>query len=238
MEKSKVAKMVINVEDMLDHRNKRKSEVHQPNLQEMWFLVAERYVKFSIFEFCILTELRCSGDSDTGIFESRPSQLKTKYFSQVDTVTHEDVKSTFIPACQMPDMDLVEALLDHDVALSGIPYFITACLFSRDYKKVVDHYLFMLVEEFSTLNTFPWEKLLFEITLSFLKDGLSRQTTHYRLRDMLVAFQAWIHETFHDLDEVIVTRISRTHPRIKIGMQMCNLLLLSWRSPTALTSLM
>ncbi|CAA2954827.1 Hypothetical predicted protein [Olea europaea subsp. europaea] len=32
---------------------------------------------------------------------------------------------------------------------------------------------------------------------------------------MLVAFQAWIYETFPGLDEVIVTKISTTHPRIK-----------------------
>ncbi|XP_022891911.1 uncharacterized protein LOC111406765 [Olea europaea var. sylvestris] len=189
-------------------------QVQQPNPTELWFLVAERYVRFSISEFCIVTGLRCSGDSDTGIFENRQSQLKNKYFSQVDIVTHEDVKSTFISACQMPDLDLVETLPNHDVALIGILYFITAYLFSKDYKKLVDHYLFTLVEDFPALNSFPWGKLLFEITLSSLKDALSRQTAHYRLRGMLVAFQAWIYKTFPDLDEVIVTRVSRTHPRI------------------------
>ncbi|XP_022851142.1 uncharacterized protein LOC111372943 [Olea europaea var. sylvestris] len=148
-------------------------QVQQPNPKEMWFLVAGRYVRFFISEFCIFMGLRCSGDSDTGIFESRQSQLKNKYFSQVDTMTHEDVKSTFIFACQMPDLDLVETLPDHDVALIGILYFVTAHLFPRDYKKVVDHYLFTLVEDFPELNSFPWGKLLFEITLSSLKDALS-----------------------------------------------------------------
>ncbi|XP_022851416.1 uncharacterized protein LOC111373162 [Olea europaea var. sylvestris] len=151
-------------------------QVYQPNPEELWFLVAGRYV---------------------------------------GSVTHEDVKSTFISACQMPDLDLVEALPDHDVALIGILYFITAYLFPRDYKKVVDHYLFTLVEDFPALNSFSWGKLLFDVTLSSLKDGLSRRTTHYRLRGMLVAFQAWIYETFPGLDEVIVTKISTTHPRIK-----------------------
>ncbi|CAA2963531.1 Hypothetical predicted protein [Olea europaea subsp. europaea] len=95
-------------------------QVQQPNTTELWFLVAERYVRFSISEFCIVTGLRCSGDSDTGIFESRQSQLKNKYFSQVDIVTHEDVKSTFISACQMLDLDLVETLPDHDIEICDL----------------------------------------------------------------------------------------------------------------------
>lgn len=65
------------------------------------------------------------------------------------------MKSTFLSVCQMPDLDLVEALPDNDIAMMGILYFITAYLFHRDYKKVVDHYLFVLVEDFSTLNRFP-----------------------------------------------------------------------------------
>ncbi|XP_022859950.1 uncharacterized protein LOC111380577 [Olea europaea var. sylvestris] len=130
-------------------------QVEQPNPKGMWFLVAGRYVRFSISKFCIVKGLRCAGDSDTSIFESRQSQLKNNYFSQVDTVTHEE--STFISACQMPDLDLVETLLDHDVSLIGILYFITAYLFPRDYKKVVDHYFFTLVKEFPALNSFRGE---------------------------------------------------------------------------------
>jgi hypothetical protein len=190
-------------------------QVIQSNAEEMWFYVAGRYVRFSISEFCLVTGLRCDGDSDTQVFEDRPSQMKTKYFAQVDSITHEDVKSTFLSACQMPDLDLVEALPDNDIAMMGILYFITAYLFPRDYKKVVDHYLFVLVEDFSALNRFPWGKLLFDITLGALRDGLSRRTTHYRLRGMLLAFQVWIYETFPSLDGIVVTRISRMYPRIK-----------------------
>ncbi|CAA2969560.1 Hypothetical predicted protein [Olea europaea subsp. europaea] len=65
------------------------------------------------------------------------------------------------------------------------------------------------------MNQFPWGKLLFEITLSALKDGMSRRNSHYRLRGMLVAFQAWIYETFPSLDGVVVIRISMMHPHIK-----------------------
>ncbi|CAA2991304.1 Hypothetical predicted protein [Olea europaea subsp. europaea] len=48
----------------------------------------------------------------------------------------------------MPDLDLVDALPDDDVAKMGALYFLIAYLFPRDYKKVVDNYLFALVEDF------------------------------------------------------------------------------------------
>ncbi|CAA2969461.1 Hypothetical predicted protein [Olea europaea subsp. europaea] len=114
----------------------------------------------------------------------------------------------------MPDLDLVEALLDNDVAMFGVLYFLTAYLFPCDYKKVVDHFLFVLVEDFNEMNSFPWGKLLFQITLGALRDGLSRRTPHYRLRGMLVPFQAWMYETFPSFESIVVTRISRVHPHI------------------------
>ncbi|CAA2955381.1 sentrin-specific protease 1-like [Olea europaea subsp. europaea] len=114
----------------------------------------------------------------------------------------------------MPDLDLVEALQDNDVAMFGVLYFLTAYLFPRDYKKAVNHFLFVLIEDFNKMNSFPWGKLLFQITLGVLRDGLSRRTPRYRLRGMLVAFQAWIYETFPYLDGIVVTRISRVHPLI------------------------
>ncbi|CAA2995134.1 Hypothetical predicted protein [Olea europaea subsp. europaea] len=45
----------------------------------------------------------------------------------------------------MPDLDLVEALPDDNVARMGALYFLTAYFFPRDYKKVVDNYLFALI---------------------------------------------------------------------------------------------
>ncbi|CAA3009460.1 Hypothetical predicted protein [Olea europaea subsp. europaea] len=144
-------------------------------------------------------------------FENRQSKSKAKYFSQVDAATHEDVKDTFLFTCQMLDLDLDEALPDNNVAMFGVLYFLTAYLFFHDYKKVVDHFLFVLVVDFNEMNSFSWGKLLFQITLGALRDGLSRRTTHYRLRGMIVAFQAWIYEIFPSLDGIVVTRISRVH---------------------------
>lgn len=138
-------------------------------------------MRFSISDFYLVTGLKCHRECDTQKFNSRPSKLKTKYFCQVDTITPEDIKSTFIFACQMLDLDLVEALPDDDIVMIGALYFLTSYLFYRDYKKVIDNYLFALVEDFAVIKRFPWGKLLFEITFGSFKDGLSRRNPHYRL---------------------------------------------------------
>ncbi|CAA2991419.1 Hypothetical predicted protein [Olea europaea subsp. europaea] len=82
----------------------------------MWFYVAGRYVRFSISEFCLVTGLRCHEECDIQMYDNGTSKLKGKYFSQMDTVTHEDIKSTLFSTCQMPKLDLVETLSDDDVA--------------------------------------------------------------------------------------------------------------------------
>ncbi|CAA2956896.1 sentrin-specific protease 1-like [Olea europaea subsp. europaea] len=172
----------------------------QSNMVLNNFIIINALCRFSVFEFCLVTGLRYSGDTDTQVFENRLSNLKDKYFSQVHAVTHEDVKDTFLSACQMPDLDLVEALPDNDVAMFGVLYFLTAYLFPHDYKKIVDYFLFVLVEDFNEMNNFSM--------------GQATIPNYSGLRGMLVAFQAWLCETFPSLDGIVVTRISRVHLRI------------------------
>lgn len=54
----------------------------------------------------------------------------------------------------MSDLDLVNTLPDNDVVMLGALNFITAYLFPRYYKNVVDHFLFVLVEDISALDKF------------------------------------------------------------------------------------
>ncbi|CAA2953431.1 Hypothetical predicted protein [Olea europaea subsp. europaea] len=64
------------------------------------------------------------------------------------------------------------------------------------------------------MDSFPWDKSLFETLISSLREGLSKRTTHYRLRGLLIAFQVWIYETIPTLHGYVATRTSRTYPRI------------------------
>jgi hypothetical protein len=181
-------------------------QVKQPNEEEIWFNIEGRFVRFSVPEFCLVSGLRYVGDGDTSRLEKIPSHLKKKYFKHLKVVTQEDVREAYFAAGDMPD---------EDVSKLGALYFITSYLLPRDYKKVVEHYLFVLVDDFNKMNLFPWGKLLFDALISSLRDGLSKRTAHYRLKGLLVVFQVWIYETIPSLDGSIATRIAREYPRIR-----------------------
>ncbi|CAA2994227.1 Hypothetical predicted protein [Olea europaea subsp. europaea] len=101
----------------------------------------------------------------------------------------------------MSDLVLVETLPDNDVAMSETLHFIITYFFPRDYKKIVDHFLFTVNEDFSTMNWFSWDKLLFETTLGTLKDRLSMRTSYYRLRDSSIG-QTHVLDDYDDNDFV------------------------------------
>ncbi|CAA2986931.1 Hypothetical predicted protein [Olea europaea subsp. europaea] len=120
-------------------------------------------------------------------------------------VTHENIKDAFLGCTDISD---------EDVSMLGALYFKTSYLHPRDYKKAMDHFLFILVEDFSAMNVFPLGKSLFDTVVNSLRERLSKRSTHYRLRGLLVAFQVWIYKTIPSLDGYIARRISRLYPRI------------------------
>lgn len=150
-------------------------QVRQNNESELWFHIARRFVRFSIPEFCLVTGLKYVGNADTNRLEKTLSRLKNVYFSTLKIVTHADAKEAFLGAGGIPD---------DDVSKLGALYFLTSYLFLRDYKKAVDHFLFVLVEDFNLMNLFPWGKPLFDTLVSSLREGLSKRTTHYRLKGL------------------------------------------------------
>ncbi|XP_022892058.1 uncharacterized protein LOC111406933 [Olea europaea var. sylvestris] len=139
------------------------------------------------------------------MLDEKPSSVKDTYFKDLKAVTSEDVKRVFISLDDAPDLDVVKI---------GIIYLITSYLFATSYPKVVDQYIFALVDDFATLETFPWGRYLFETTLLSLKKGLSKQTSHYRLTGFLVAFQVWLYECIPALEGNVATRIYKKYPRI------------------------
>ncbi|XP_022865102.1 uncharacterized protein LOC111384983 [Olea europaea var. sylvestris] len=139
------------------------------------------------------------------MLDEKSSLVKDTYFKDLKVITSEDVKRVFISLDDAPDLDVVKI---------GIIYLITSYLFATSYLKVVDQYIFALVDDFATLETFPWGRYLFETTLSSLRKGLSKQTSHYRLTSFLVAFQVWLYECIPALEGNVAIRICKKYPRI------------------------
>jgi hypothetical protein len=180
-------------------------EVLQPNPNEMWFKVANRFLRFSMSEFCLVTGLRCCGDDFRKDIEKVPSRIKDTYFGHLKLVTNEDVRDVFL---DVSDVD------DHDVVRIGILYLITSYLFSTSYKRVVDNFLFALVDDFDRMEMFPFGKELFQMSLKSLKEGLGHRNPHYRLKGFLVAFQVWIYECIPGLTGSVTIRMANSYPRI------------------------
>lgn len=68
----------------------------QPNHNEMWFKVANRYVRFSLREFCLVTGLRCNSKDIRRRLENVPSRIEETYFGDLKLVTNDDVRDVFL----------------------------------------------------------------------------------------------------------------------------------------------
>ncbi|XP_022891721.1 uncharacterized protein LOC111406547 [Olea europaea var. sylvestris] len=177
-------------------------EVKQSNLNEMRFKVANKYVRLSLYEFCVVTGLRCKDVRKN--LEHIPSKIKGTYFRNLKLVTNEDVRDVFL---NLLDAD------DHDIVSIRILYLITSFLFSTSYKKVVENYLFTLVEDFAAMERSSWGKKLFEKSIKSLREGLSHRNLHYRLKGFLIALVR-IYESIPSLTGPITNRVGNRHRRI------------------------
>lgn len=59
--------------------------------------------------------------------------------------------------------------LDMNVSMLSALYFITSYLYLRDYEKVVEYFLFVLVEDLNAMDLLPWAKSLFDMLISSLR---------------------------------------------------------------------
>ncbi|CAA2969908.1 Hypothetical predicted protein [Olea europaea subsp. europaea] len=89
--------------------------------------------------------------------EKIPSRLKNLYFPTLKNVTHEDINDAFLRATD---------ILDENVFMLDALYFITFYLHPKGYKKALDHFLFVLVEDFNVMNVFPWGKSMFDMQVA------------------------------------------------------------------------
>ena len=55
-------------------------ELKQPKINELWFGVCDKKLKFSIEEFALVSGLKCAGDSSNLSFSFEKNRLVEKYF--------------------------------------------------------------------------------------------------------------------------------------------------------------
>ncbi|KAL2461907.1 DUF1985 domain-containing protein [Abeliophyllum distichum] len=70
-------------------------QVKQQNINELWFNISGKLVRFSIEEFCLISGLRCVDNGDFTKYRMRDSTIKEKYFKKYDSISTECVENVF-----------------------------------------------------------------------------------------------------------------------------------------------
>jgi hypothetical protein len=70
-------------------------QVKQPNSNEMWFNICDKFVRFSIEEFCLISGLKCTGNGDFTRYRKN-SRLKDHYFKDYQSISTKEVQEVFL----------------------------------------------------------------------------------------------------------------------------------------------
>ena len=132
---------------------------------ELYFGVGGRRLRFSKYEFCLLTGLKFGGRAhfsayNNSIFEG--GVLK-RYWpnGKIDAVSLE------MRLCKQG------ARFEHreDSLKIALVLFVERFLFGVDYRKIVSPWLFSLAKDMEQFNSFSWRKFVFQMTLHYLNNG-------------------------------------------------------------------
>ncbi|KAL5554668.1 hypothetical protein UlMin_042069 [Ulmus minor] len=194
-------------------------EVFHLNPNEMMFKVHETLLKFSISDFALITGLNCaeypSFCNEDGIPKQLPfgsSWLCSKYFLRKSSIYRGDLYD-FLDQNQVND--------DTDAIKLVLIFIVDYILLSKKDNKLVDKYLWHMVDSLDMFGSFPWGRKSFFLTLEYLKKALKGKQTdsqqdviYYELFGFPTAFQIWIYECFISLPKTVISYNGPKIPRI------------------------
>ena len=133
---------------------------------ELYFVVGGRRLRFSKYEFCLLSGLKFGG----GHFPAYNNDI-----------VEGGVLQRYWPNGKVDLVSLETRLCEQNAIFSqredplkmALVLFVERFLFGADYRKIVSPWLFSLVENMEQFNSFPWGKFVFQMTLHYLKNAPS-----------------------------------------------------------------
>ena len=131
---------------------------------ELYFGVGGRRLRFSKYEFCLLTGLKFERRAHFSAYNNCIVEcgVLQRYWSngKIDVVSLQarlcEQGATFLHRENPLKMALV--------------LFVERFLFGADYRKTVSSWLFSLAEDMKQFNNFSWEKFVFQMTLHYLNN--------------------------------------------------------------------
>ncbi|XP_050217523.2 uncharacterized protein LOC126668359 [Mercurialis annua] len=166
-------------------------EVHHPNIDELWFYYGGQNLRFSLYEFGLVSGLVCGGDESRFSDYSTGGTFFDNFFNDDIKISRSVIESKFKDAVWENDDDAVKfAKL----------YFVQCFMLGSLDNTLIDSRFIHLLD-CPDFDDFPWGKYSFDLFVQSTKNKLwtflqaSKQATFYRLYGFPYAIQFWFYET-------------------------------------------
>ncbi|XP_044460531.1 uncharacterized protein LOC123192154 [Mangifera indica] len=174
--------------------------------EELWFRVNDVDVRFSAYEFAIMTGLRFSHlvDIDLYIPSKATDRILQTYFHGCKSVTYADLSRVFQQRPWGED--------DTDAVKLALLFYLHMGLLGSDLRKTIPQKILQLVDHLDGFNAYPWGVRVWQMTYRSICDNISRisidsgpkkkkenQLKQYGIMGFPLAFQFWIYETLDSL---------------------------------------
>ena len=127
----------------------------------------------------------------------------------------------FIGVIYMIFLDQNQVKDDTDAIKLVLIFIVDYILLSKKDNKLVDKYLWHMVDSLDMFGSFPWGRKSFFLTLEYLKKALKGKQTnsqqdviYYELFGFPTTFQIWIYECFVSLPKTVISYHGPKIPRI------------------------
>ena len=171
----------------------------EAKLEEMWFNICGKEVRFSAMEFGLVTGLNFN-DSAPVMKEmgTNPNSLRYKYFGP-GPIPYGDLKAKF--------KSIVWENEDDEMAVKmSLIYCLNLFFLGADKRRIVDEDVLQLVDNLEDFNAYPWGRRVWKMTYDSLSGALKGRYEKYLLK---LANNANLVEKFNLLGFPMAFQVSR-----------------------------
>ena len=146
---------------------------------EMWFVVNEIPIRFSLMEYALISGLKCSKYPEGWESQAESKSFKDRHFrGRPSCITIEDLKTKLK---QLSDQNQKKKSqkkneVNNEILKMASLLFVSAVLMHGDKKQAnIDPKLLGLVDDLEMFNKFPWGTHSYEYTLKQLRKSLKEK---------------------------------------------------------------
>ncbi|GMN74592.1 hypothetical protein TIFTF001_055822 [Ficus carica] len=180
----------------------------------LWFDLGEGFGRFSMYEFCLITGLKCVGSTHLPVVESR---LISRYFSAVRGVSRENL-----------ELQISNAKFDNDddaVKLSLL-YILFCIPLSNASSVKIDPTFFSLADNLDVFNDFSWGVIAWEATRAAICNIVENRMSstrlpktkfdkaRYSISGFPHALLVWVYETIPAISSKFTSKYEKAIPRM------------------------